>query len=768
MAQPVWITPSGDLGRISEDKYFSTQVQAADPDGGPVYYKLVAGVLPDGVQVKINGNVEGIPKNIVDVNGVPAAVGEDVTSKFVVRAYTLAGTEIAYVHDRTFEITITGQDLPEFITPAGLLGVYVDGNVVSIPIEFTDNDPGDVITISIIKGSLPEGLTLLPSGKIVGYIKPVAELSIHAIAGWDRLQTDWDEFPYDFTTRSSNKHYPFSIQITDGKNINVRDFSIFVVAKNNLTATSTGVTVDNSTKIDTSTTRIPFLLDFDNTTTDLGIFRHDNWFAYKFEALDLDGEPIGYTVTSPVTGLPSGLTFDTQTGWLSGNISNIGIAKYTYEFSVQLHRINSPTIVSAVYHFTITIVGGVDDEIVWTTDSFLGSIDNGSTSLFKINAVSVKTPRDIKYRLKSGGVYQRLPVGLSLLDDGSIVGRVTFNTYTLDSGTTTFDNELSTRLKRDRTTVDMNYNFTIEAYTVDMLLSINKTFTIAVKRTFNEPYESLYALAMPMKSAQQLVDDLLTNTTIIPRDLVYRPNDPNFGISSRIQYVHAYGIQSSTLDQYVHALETNHYRKTLVLGDLAVARALDENDNVVYDVIYANIVDPDSANKDKTSYQISWPTPVNVNNTSVTDIYLNGLTDMRNLIISQLGQYKSTLPLWMTSTQENGQVLSFVECWPIVYCNPGKGKQVLYNIQQKFGKQLNQIDFTVDRWIVGKQFSKNWNASGSPSIDGAWDAASVTSFDNRTTTFDNDSIKFISPVDLIGATDQYDKYIMFPRTNILG
>ena len=58
-------------------------------------------------------------------------VSEDVTNKFAVRAYTQRTvngvTVINRLADRTFTLTVTGQDAPEFITPPGLIASYFDG-----------------------------------------------------------------------------------------------------------------------------------------------------------------------------------------------------------------------------------------------------------------------------------------------------------------------------------------------------------------------------------------------------------------------------------------------------------------------------------------------------------------------------------------------------------------------------------------------------------------------------------------------------------------
>ena len=59
MSQPVWVTTAGDLGTIAENLFFQLSLVATDPDGGTPTYTLIAGRLPEGVQVLPNGNVEG-------------------------------------------------------------------------------------------------------------------------------------------------------------------------------------------------------------------------------------------------------------------------------------------------------------------------------------------------------------------------------------------------------------------------------------------------------------------------------------------------------------------------------------------------------------------------------------------------------------------------------------------------------------------------------------------------------------------------------------
>ena len=216
MAQPQWITPPGDLGTIAEGLFFSTPVVAVDPDGGTVKYTLIAGTLPEGIQVKSNGVIEGVPAAFATVQGVPREVSENVTSRFAVRASVELPGSLRRIADRTFSITVTGQDLPEFITPAGSIGLFYDGDTVDFQIEFTDEDPGDEVVVTLEGGELPPGLRVTLDGLITGFITPVAPLPDTAIAGFDRTGTTYDQFPFDFSSRSISKNYQFTLQISDG------------------------------------------------------------------------------------------------------------------------------------------------------------------------------------------------------------------------------------------------------------------------------------------------------------------------------------------------------------------------------------------------------------------------------------------------------------------------------------------------------------------------------------------------------------------------
>ena len=85
MPQPIWATPAGSLGVIPEGVFYNIPIEAtAGVDN--VYFKLIAGQLPQGIQVTDNGVISGVPTNVISVQGSPAEVSRDVTSQFAIRA----------------------------------------------------------------------------------------------------------------------------------------------------------------------------------------------------------------------------------------------------------------------------------------------------------------------------------------------------------------------------------------------------------------------------------------------------------------------------------------------------------------------------------------------------------------------------------------------------------------------------------------------------------------------------------------------------------
>ena len=825
--QPVWETDAGSLGTVPEGRFYSISLRAHDPDfpldPTQIEYTLLAGALPAGMQVQRNGTIEGIPVSIADFKGVPTEVSENVDSKFTIRATSQANR----INDRTFSITVTGQDEPEFTTPAGPIGQYFDGTEVDFQFEYEDLDSNDTIVIDYASGKLPPGLTISPDGRLTGFIQPAQSLDINS-TGYDRDGTRYDQWPNDFGAKSISTNYEFTLQITDGKSVSTRKFSIFVYSRNAMTADTTEVTADSGfVTADTLAERGPYII---NDESDIGRWRHDNFFTYQFLGVDPDGYAIEYTLTDGA--LPPGITLDPVTGWIHGYLPDVALTEVDYTFTIKAFRsvardtvfdagqtsldnhttqFDSVGIVASVpYEFNMTVYGEADTEVTWITDAFLGYIDNGDPSTFSVYAVHPSIT--LQYRLKPGA-FSRLPQGLTFLSSGNIVGRTSFKTFSLDGGTTTFDSERSTRLEIDPTTFDRTFVITVEAFSSDGTVSTTKQFTMVVDRVYDTPYNILYAKAMPPREDRELINTLVLNSNIFVPELIYRPDDANFGISQNVIYPHAYGLSPATLDDYFASMELNHYNKTVILGEIKTARALDNDGNVLYEVVYSQIIDDqENLEGESVSKVVDFkkselnPGTGDIDLTPGLEVYPNSFENMREQVVAEIGQVSKVLPRWMLSKQEDGRILGFTPAWVIAYVNPGSSALVKYRIEQQFGIQLNKVDFEIDRFTLDNRLTEHWDLdnqewieSGMTTFDREFNtvlAADTTRYtaDNdeltadittRTippgdpgwvttpyqnpyeTIFDGGSTRFIFPSDLFEDTDRFDKYVMFPQTKII-
>jgi hypothetical protein len=545
MAQPVWNTPAGSLGVIPESRTYRNSVVATDPDGGSVTYRVIAGTLPDGIQFSSAGLL----------TGYPFPVSENVVSRFTVRA--TAGTRIA---DRTFALTVTGNNTPTWVTPAGSIGSVYTASKFDFQFVWDDNDPADTVVVRLASGEIPGGLTLSPDGTLSGWVQPVPNLD--AMPGYDI--TGESDQPYDFVFQSVDKNFEFTLEVTDGKNSSLRTFYLFVYQQPIMSADTTVISDDNTfITSDQTPTIAPFLVNSD--PSNLGVYRSDNYYAYRFVGENYSGEAISYAISvSQGYGLPPGLTLDPTSGWYYGYIPDQGATEVTYSFNIvvyqsdyvgtpitctgttlgantitcndtsqiktgqpivftgtsfggitaaptQIYYVNtvvSPTkftvsqvansgipvplvtaggsmtahliVASEAFPYSLTIIGALDAEVTWLTDSNLGDINNGDTSTLSVAAVN-RGGRVLEYRLESGA-YNSLPQGLQLLPNGDIAGRVSFDTFSLDLGATTFDQEFA--VNRNVTTLDTTFDsvftFTVNAYAPETTQDIFKVRQITV------------------------------------------------------------------------------------------------------------------------------------------------------------------------------------------------------------------------------------------------------------------------------------------------
>jgi hypothetical protein len=218
-------------------------------------------------------------------------------------------------------------------------------------------------------------------------------------------------------------------------------------------------------------------------------------------------------------------------------------------------------------------------------------------------------------------------------------------------------------------------------------------------------------------------------------------------------------------------MQTNHYNRNIVLGGLKTAIARDDNGDVLYEVVYSEIVD-DLVNPEGVSVpeSIVWKKPISlqlgpwtINNGqifsssgstytsytpgSVQKFYPASLDNMRNIIIDNLTQDTDNLllPKWMTSQQENGNTLGFIKCWVICYTKPGYSTTIKDNIENNWQYTLSDIDCSLDRYYVDRSTTYNWDIDLSIP---AW-------------------VEVPSEITTSTNLEQHDMVVLFPRKTIL-
>ena len=792
MAQPIWNTPAGSLGTFPSLLPATFQLSAsAQSPASSISYALLCGVLSPGLSLDQDGLI----------TGTPTLVTLATTSTFTVRVTD----NLNNLRDRTFSMVVLGAAIPNFTTPAGSLLSVQDSIWVEIPIQYSNPDVNNTVIISLKEGLLPSGLEINESGIIRGYPNPpILNITFPLIVTSASLTTASTSIitclsttgfalgrivlfsGTTFGTISSTTTYyvksiinstEFTVSTTqNGPTYLVTDAAGYMIVT--LPATSIGqptirtssftlklesalgtavagyqLTVINQNtpvsqggpgKIPNS--RSPVILNTRPTTfnilptneyygyyftppkesstlttpsdisTFIGTAQSDNYFAFKIIGKDFDNSVISYSYS----GLPSGIVGNTATGWITGTpiLGSTGINQYNFSVAVL-----KGSFISEYVEFSYKISNGLDGIVTWITPANMGTIYNGTISTLNVLATAQV---ELYYDIVSGS----LPPNLELLYNGEITG------YVADQPTTQV-------LTLNETT---DFTFTIRAYSPDHpLLNSNKTFTISVLQQYTQPTDILYINATPSITDRNIINSLLTNTTLIPTTDLYRATDIYFGKATSVVYEHLYGVFSSDLDEYIAAVTQNHYWRNITLGELKTAVAKNSAGNIIYEVVYSEIIDnlinPSGVS---VSSEIYWPTPINLFQgswyTSVDDIYTsyvnifgqeyytsltpgsatvlypNSLINMRNRVSAVLGQQydSSLLPLWMTSQQANGNTLGYTQAWVICYTKPGKAVTIKNNINDNWAYKLNQINFNIDRFTVDKSTTYNYDKTTNP------------------------------------------------------
>ena len=665
MTNPVaiieWQTADG-LGTYNATTTLSLQFNSTsfDSEGSPylasiIQYKLLSGSLPvgtkaDPIQITSDGLLTGTLANIT----------EETNYTFTVRAQD----QFKNLRDKTFNITILVGSIPLITTLPGSILDVRDSLYVSYQFTYTNPITSNIVHFSIANGELPPGLQLTNDGKIIGYPnKPLLA----------------DDSPTIIT-------YDFTIQLSSELGNDAKQYSITIANQNLYKPPNTRVPVLLNTKplsypIQPNDPYYDYYVD---SSKILPTTRANEFYTFKFLGFDFDGNSIVYTFGS----LPPGLIGDIYTGWITGTpiMNTMGIN--TYEIEVSVGKLDNPSIESSTEVYSLTITNELEEDITWITPVDMGVIYNGTISDLQIEATSSK---HLVYSFKTG----KLPPNLELTESGNLVGRVAF--------------QPSTTVLQENDETD--FYFTILVYSDQFpVLKSTREFKLTVKQYFKDPLETVYFKATPNLQSRQVINSLLTDEALIPTDYLYRSDDLFFGKASEIKVLHATGMTPTNLTEYLAAIQENHYYRSVILGELQTAVARDDNNNIIYEVVYSEVIDNLVNSKGKTPpLRFLWPEAIN--NGVKPYVYPGSIPDMRTELVNNIEQTTDNLllPKWMTSQQRNGNTLGFIEAWVICYTLPNYSETVKSNINSNWPHTFNEIDFEIDRYIVDKSATYNWN-----------------------------------------------------------
>ena len=629
---------------------------------------------------------------------------------------------------------------------SGDLGSSPEGTSFSVQLN-TVNNLGGATAYSLISGRLPSGLALSTTGQLTGtpldngLYKFVIRAS-STIPG-DKSVTD-QTFSLSVVGHapvvSSTITLPDQFDITEysyqviATDVDIQDSLTYRIVSgalpNNLTMSRTGlisgiitqqlpqrfefvVAVSDGTYVVNQRLILniknraagvaikPLLL---NRNSNIGTFKVEDQFSYKIDGSS-DGITISKSLTYSISSgiLPPGLVLRTDSGWIDGFLSKNNYPsaiKITYPFVVVA---NSGAVASDPRSFTITIdpLPVTISLLTWNVDRDLGTITLGSYSRLDISPHNDETTT---FRIKTGA----LPPNLILQPDGLIAGRVSFLT--------------SPPMAINQT---KTYTFIVEMVNAVNNVVAEREFT--VKTLYQAPYETLYLQTFPRMPQRDQIIDLLTDVSIVPPSLVFRPTDENFGVMYNFKMLVASGLTSSAAERYVAAMVKNHQRKVAYVQEFKLAVAKDPTTNLpVYEVVYAVLVDTDQIapavvklripNRPKikvnnTQINASYASLVNADQATVTRVFPASFNDMRQDMVNAIMAVSSgVLPEWMTTVQQDGTTVDYTNVLPLVYAKVGRGAEILSNI--KTSKELfNKVPFDIDGYV--------WESYQQPAVIGA-------------------------------------------------
>jgi hypothetical protein len=759
---PEWITPAGPLLLTGTTRLFvldntliDFELTAIDRDlpAGDTLEFFIAdgnGTLPPGLTLLPNGRITGTidPILALDINaqqqffdvtsydqqpfdyGIPPADGLDIypfdtvtfdynvpvrTPKKLNRNYEFIVTvsDSETLVNRTFRIFVVGDDFLRADNTIMRVGTGVftaDNTYLRAPVWLTPNNLG----VRRASNNITIFLDTFDANPDIGPI--VYNLEI----------TNSDDSPSElppgmFLDTGNGELFgfvPYQPAIT-------REYR-FTVTATKFDATALGQsevairTAENASLGQTFLKIYP-LIAADRLLVEFDTIRIAN-FSYKIER---------YEDIDPTTNLPyDGFAILR----LSRNLF-LDVPAETVITKTYFRSLAQETITRASKEFYISIIGEVDSVIQYITAPRLEPLRSNFNSQLSVKATSSVPRAVVTYKIVNGS----LPPGLELKSTGEISGKVLQFGTNETPGLTLFDNK-ETTFDGNVTTIDREYTVSIFAVDQFKLSGITQDFIIRVLDSDNKLFSNIYARPYQRSDKKALWQNFISDNTIFTPSKIYRPSDPAFGIQEDLKMLVYPGVETIEISRLVSALTKNTAKKRFKIGNLkkAVAKQPGTN-NVVYEVLYLEVIDPYENAKGSIKSRIKLPNkitaPVLINqanyesesilknyrpindpisidsdavNISGRDreyIYPTTVENIRNNIRNMGVDIENEyLPLWMKTSQTSAKAATgFIKAIPICYCNPGDADFIIENIKNsKFN--FSELDYEIDRLIIDSTF----------------------------------------------------------------
>ena len=212
------------------------------------------------------------------------------------------------------------------------------------------------------------------------------------------------------------------------------------------------------------------------------------------------------------------------------------------------------------------IIGEIDIGITFSTDTDIGTLVADQPSTLNVVAVAESANRVLSYSVTAGS----LPPGITLSDQGNLLGTIDPDDFTDSTRTYTFTITVSDQYQDVATSKEFNVIVDIPLTTIRYGNMLGEATSLIDQNIF-----------------YNIAQDPAINSV----ENIYRGEDSNFGMKNKPEMLMLSGLESQTLDVFQQQMEQNHQPKTLYFGDLKTAKAVEDN-VTKYEVVYIEIKDP--------------------------------------------------------------------------------------------------------------------------------------------------------------------------------